>query len=74
MVNKTAIAKALAAIATVIVDTAASLGAAAGGSGSLRYWKKTYPDAPPGRHLRRSARHPRGVERAVIDQWLMWRN
>jgi len=74
MGNKTAIAKTLSAIAAVIVDTAASLGAAAGGSGSSPYSPKTCPDARPGRHVRRSARNACGVDRAVIDQWLMWRN
>jgi hypothetical protein len=74
MGNKTAIAKALSALATLIVNTAAAVGAAAGGSGAVRYSPKTYPDARPGRQLRRSARHARGVDRAVIDQWLMWRN
>jgi len=74
MGNKAAIAKALSAIATVIVDSAASLGAAAGGSGYMRYSPKSYPDARPGRRVSRRARNPRGVDRAVIDQWLMWRN
>ena len=74
MGNKTAIAKALSAVATVIVNTAASLGAAAGGSGAVRYSQKSYPDARPHRNLRRSGRNAHGVERAVIDQWLMWRN
>ena len=74
MGNKTAIAKTLSAIATVIVNTAASLGAAAGGAGALRYSQKTYPDAQPGRRAPRRSRNVRGVDRAVIDQWLMWRN
>ena len=74
MRNKTAIAQALSAFATFVVNTAASVGAAAGGSSAARYSLKNYPDARQGRQLRRSARHARGVDRAVIDQWLMWRN
>ena len=74
MGNKTAIAKALSAIAAVIVNTAASIGAAAGGSGAVRYSQRSYPDSRPGRTLRRSRRNARGVDRAVIDQWLMWRH
>jgi len=71
MRNKRAIAQALSAIAIVIVDAAAAIGTAAGGPGKRRYSPQTYPDARP---ARRPARNARGVERAVIDQWLLWRN
>jgi len=67
MRSKPAIAKALSAIAAVIV-------AATGGRADRRYSPKTYPDSGQGRRPRRAARNARNVERAVIDQWLMWRN
>jgi hypothetical protein len=72
MSSKTAISTALAAIAHVIVNTAASMGAAAGNPGALRNAAKA------DRHSRQERRRGAGggsrdVERAVIDQWLLWR-
>ena len=66
----TAIARAFSVIAEVIVNAAAAAGMAAGGPGDSLHTRKCYP----GGRLRRSVRNACGVERAVIEQWLMWRH
>ncbi len=70
---KAAIARTLSAIGTVLVNTAAHIGAANGGSGASRFLSGAHHD---GRLARRG--HPkhcaRAVDCVVLDQWLMWRN
>ncbi len=61
-------------LATIIVNTIAPVGEIAKGLGAKRY-SPAYPDPCLPRNRRRHAKHsPCAVERAVIDQWLIWRN
>lgn len=69
----TATAKAFSAAATIIVHAAAAVGAAAGGPGEWLNTRKCFPGRS-GRRPRRPVRNACGVDRAVIDQWLMWRH
>ena len=70
---KTAIAKGLSAVGKVLVNTAAQIGAAHGGSGAVRFLSGLHHD---GRVARRGRpKHcARAVDCVVIDQWLMWRS
>lgn len=67
------IATAFSAIAAALVSAAAAIGTAAGGPGSWLNTRKCFPGRS-GRRPRRPVRNACGVERAVIDQWLMWRH
>jgi hypothetical protein len=68
------IVKIATALATVIVNTIAPTGEIAKGLGAKRH-SPAYPDPCLPRYRRRRAKHsPCAVERAVIDQWLIWRN
>ena len=63
------------AIATALVKAIAPIDAIAKRLGAGRYSPMTYPDTYLPRHRQRRAKDAtRGVEREVIDQWLMWRN
>ncbi|MDB5808813.1 MAG: hypothetical protein JWN94_935 [Betaproteobacteria bacterium] len=62
------IARKLMSLAGIIVNSAAALGAAAGGSQASRYLPRSHPDTRRGRVNR-----GRAVDRVVIDQWLLWR-
>lgn len=68
----TAIASAFSAVAAVVVAAAAAIGAAAGGPGDWLNVRKCFPGRS-GRRPRRPVRNACDVERAVMDQWLMWR-
>ena len=62
------------AISTALVKAIAPIDAIAKRLGTGRYSPMTYPDPYVPRHRRRRAKYAtRGVERAVVDQWLMWR-
>jgi hypothetical protein len=69
-----AVASFAGAIAPALANALAAIEALAKRFGAGRYSPMTYPDAYLPRHRRRRAKHAtRGVDRAVIDQWLMWR-
>ena len=63
-----ATARAVIAIAGVTAKAAAVIGAAIARLGAMRYGVQTCPGIRDGCN-----RGTRGVERAVFDQWLMWR-
>jgi hypothetical protein len=69
-----AVASVAGAIAAAIANALAPIDAIAKRLGATRYSPMTYPATFPPRQRRRRATHAaRSVERAVIDQWLMWR-
>ena len=69
-----AVASLAGAIATALVKATAPIDAIAKRLGAGRHSPITFSDTYLTRHQRRHAKYAtRGVERAIIDQWLMWR-
>jgi len=74
MPTRGVVASLAGAIASALVKAIAPINAIAERLGAGRYSPMTFPNTYLPRHRQHRAKYAtRGVEREVIDQWLMWR-